>query len=398
MLTNIKVKHKNTLPDKAKRGFELDSRSSSKVCKGRQKMKIHLQQKESRALIPTDILFQTGFWSKVKSQLGWKPLAFDFASSDSMGDVLVLTRTFSNGISAAYVPQGPEFSPDPERYGLFLEALSNEMVRHLDISLAFIRYDLPWKSQYSTGTTVGFKGQRDSGRPETRLRELRMNFGTKSWNIRKAAVDLTVADTLVIDLTRTEQELLSDMKPKTRYNVRLALRKGVRVFKASEETLPAFYDLYRQTALRNGFHLCTYDHFVALFSALASNSSSPEVFLLLAAHNQDLLAGAIIVISGRTATYLFGASSNKKRNFMGPYAIQWTGIQLAREKGCLTYDMGAVAPTKDPSHPFYGMHRFKTGFGGNTVQRSGSWDYPLDSDDYNAFRNFETLEGSLTES
>lgn len=100
------------------------------------------------------------------------------------------------------------------------------------------------------------------------------------------------------------------------------------------------------------------------------------------------------MISGRAATYLFGASSNDKRNFMAPYAIHWTAIQLAKAKGCLRYDMGAVSPKKDPDDPFYGLYRFKTGFGGKIVHQSGSWDYPLNDKGYKIFRNCETLEAA----
>jgi len=222
-----------------------------------------------------------------------------------------------------------------------------------------------------------------------------MNFGTKSWNLRKAVVDLTFADRVVLDLSRNEEEILSDMKPKTRYNIRLAQRRGVEVFQASPNLLSAFYKLYRQTAERNHFPLCEYKHFAALFPAESSAPGSPEILFLFAKHNRDLLAGAIIAISGRTATYLFGASSKEKRNSMAPYATQWTAMQITRSKGCLHYDLGAALPTKDPGHPFFGLYPFKTGFGGKIVHRSGCWDYPLEFAGYETFRNSETIDGIL---
>jgi len=349
-------------------------------------MDIRLRQKDPRSLLPTDIPFQTSFWGEVKARLGWTPLAFDFTSSGPAGDVLVLTKPYEAGISIAYIPQGPEYGPDCERYGLFLEDLSNAIRRYLDPKVAFIRYDLPWESPYATENIPDHAYP-----PEQRVQEFRMNFGTKFWNLRKSAVDLTVADTLIIDVTLTEQQILARMKSKTRYNIRLAERKGVRVFSASSSRLPDFYSLYRQTALRNGFYACEYNHFSALFSTLARHPSSPEILFLLAGHGRDILAGAIVVISGSTATYLFGASSNEKRNYMAPYAMQWSAMQLAREKGCLAYDMGAVSPTRDPEHPFFGLYRFKRGFGGEIVHRSGSWDYPLQLEGYAAFRNSEIM-------
>ena len=307
----------------------------------------------------------------------------------------MLTKTLCPGISAAYVPQGPEFGPDRDQYGLFLEALSEAIRGHLEPAVAFIRYDLPWESQYTTNTDDGSEQQQWSPQPEPRLQELRMNFGTKCWNLRKAVVNLTGADTVILNLASDEEKLLSEMKPKTRYNIRLAQRKGVRVFHASPDLLPDFYEVYRQTSERNHFYLGEYEHFSTLFSALSCHPRSSEILFLLGSHDRDLLAGAIIVISGRTATYLFGASSNEKRNLMAPYAVQWAAMQLARAKGCLRYDLGVVSPTKDPNHPFYGLYRFKTGFGGKVVHRSGTWDYPLDLGDYKTFRNSETIEGIL---
>lgn len=350
-------------------------------------MDIDLQPKKIHGLFPTDILFQTAYWSQVKSRLGWKTAAFDFRSSTGQqGDILALIRPLRHDLAFACVPQGPEARPDPEKYGLFLEALSEALAKHMDSTVAFIRYDLPWESPYSAEVADGLPWP---GHPAPRLREFRMNIGTRTWNLRKAAVDLTVADALIVNLADTEEAIFATMKPKTRYNVRLARRKGVRVFNASSEMLPLFYKLYLQTAERNGFPAAAYRHFAEIFCPLVLNRGAVEILLLLAARSQDILAGAIIAISKRRAIYLYGASSNEGRNLMGPYAVHWEGMKLARERGCLTYDMGSVSPSADPRHPFYGMYRFKTGFGGNIVHRNGSWDYPLDRRGYNAFRNFE---------
>lgn len=153
--------------------------------------------------------------------------------------------------------------------------------------------------------------------------------------------------------------------------------------------LPAFYELYLQTAERNGFPPSSLRHFSALFSAPAQHSEYPEILFLLAAKGRDVLAGIMIAVSGRQAMYLYGASSSEGRHLMGSYAIHWKAVKLVRERGCLTYDMGPVSPGADPRHPFYGMYRFKTGFGGNIRHRSGTWDYPLSRSRYSAFRNYE---------
>ncbi len=138
------------------------------------------------------------------------------------------------------------------------------------------------------------------------------------------------------------------------------------------EELPKFYDLYCQTALRNGFPRCDYRHFLALFQAHAQKPFTSDLVFLLAGQGTNLLAGAIIAISGNNAIFLHGASSTDNRKLMGSHALHWAAIQHARALGCKRYDMGAVSPGLAPDHPFYGLYRFKIGFGGKIELRSGS--------------------------
>ncbi len=351
-------------------------------------MNLMLEPKPPRELYPTDILFQSRYWSDVKARLGWKTYAFEIESPrKSNKDMLVIVKPFGPDAMAAYVPQGPEFVPDKEEYGTYLETLSESILGHVDANITFIRYDLPWESPYAKE----MQQQNWCDFPESRIREMRMNFGTKHWNLKKAPVDVTVANTCVVDLDGDEEYLLSRMKPKTRYNIRLAERKGVRVQIASAESLPTFYRLYCQTAERNGFHASEYRYFSALFSEKRRQRFMPEILLLLATCNGDALAGAIIALSEKRALFLHGASSNHKREFMAPYILHWKAILYARARQCDTYDMGAISPSDDPSHSFYGMYRFKTGFGGRFVHNSGSWDYPVKKDVYRNFRNWEMV-------
>ncbi|MGJ3521542.1 lipid II:glycine glycyltransferase FemX [Nitratidesulfovibrio sp. D1] len=377
-----------------------------------------LSSKRTDALLPTDILFQTGYWAQVKARLGYTPKAFDLAATERHGDVLVLLQPMGRGRAMACVPQGPEHAPAAEDYGPFLEDLSEALARSLGPSVAFIRYDLPWASPYADDMrTYG-----SNAYPEPRIREMRMNMGTRNWNLKKAHRDMTVASSLVVDLTGTEQDILARMKPKTRYNIGLAARKGVRVDPALPDMLPVFHGLYRQTALRNGFAPCGYEQFRALFRARmhALNPTGPlaptppdstpanpicpdraettspgrdaELLFLLARHGADVLAGAIVALCGATAHFLYGASADHKRQYMAPYAMHWKAMRLARQRGCAAYDMGAVPPGLDPAHPFHGLHRFKTGFGGRVELRSGSWDYPIDHAAHRDFCNLESLE------
>jgi lipid II:glycine glycyltransferase (peptidoglycan interpeptide bridge formation enzyme) len=354
---------------------------------------VDLSSKTTAALLPTDILFQTPYWAQVKSRLGLRPRAFDIATGGPGGDVLVLLKTLGDK-TVAIVPQGPEHTPEQEEYGIFIENFSLALARHLEPDVAFIRYDLPWASPFASELREGGR----TAFPEARVREMRMNMGTQHWNIRKSFEDLTVASSLVVDIGGSEDVILEGMKPKTRYNIGLAQRKGVTVQTVGSENLPEFYTLYCQTAQRNSFKKCSYEHFTALFQCLAASSDHSELVFLLARHGRDTLASAIVGISGKAANFLYGASANTKRNLMAPSLMHWTAMRHARDRGCTSYEMGAVSPSVNPSHRLYGLYRFKTGFGGRIEYRCGSWDYPLNQDAYREFSNGESLHKSMYDS
>jgi lipid II:glycine glycyltransferase (peptidoglycan interpeptide bridge formation enzyme) len=98
-----------------------------------------------------------------------------------------------------------------------------------------------------------------------------------------------------------------------------------------------------------------------------------------------------VLFRGKEATYLYGASSNIKRNLMAPYALQWKAIQDAQSSGCIVYDLFGIPPNEDPDHPMAGLYRFKTGFGGSIIHRPGSWDYPCKPLLYTLFKRAEHL-------
>ena len=351
-------------------------------------MRISVEIKPSQGLVPTPIMFQTAWWSDVKSRLGCTSLAVDYGSSTVTGDLLVVTSRIAEKVCMAHVPYGPEWGPAADQRGPFLEALSAALRPHLDPSVAFIRYDLPWDSQFANDPNwCDADGLR---RPEPRIAEMRMNWGTESWALRKAPTDMLVPDTAILDLTSDEEELLARMKPKTRYNIHLAQRQGVRVELADIDRLPEFYELYRATAARQRFYAHRYEHFVALFTTPRTGPDAPTLLFLLARHEHDVLAGAVFSLCRGRATYLFGASAYEKRHLMAPYAVQWSAIQIARARGCTSYDLYGVAPTLDSMHPLAGVRRFKSGFGGEIVHRAGSWDFPLDPDTYEQFRAYES--------
>jgi lipid II:glycine glycyltransferase (peptidoglycan interpeptide bridge formation enzyme) len=203
----------------------------------------------------------------------------------------------------------------------------------------------------------------------------------------------------LLSLLPSEEEILGGMKPKWRYNVRLGEKKGVTVrYLENQEALGAgidfFYDLYRETAERDGIAIHSRAYYERLFSLASEYSGGEKAYsarLYCAEHEGDALASIITLFYGTKAVYLYGASSNHKRNLMPAYALQWAAMGDAKKWGCVEYDFYGISPTDDPRHPMHGLYRFKTGFGGSIVHRVGSLDIPLKPLVYGAYRLAEAL-------
>jgi lipid II:glycine glycyltransferase (peptidoglycan interpeptide bridge formation enzyme) len=183
------------------------------------------------------------------------------------------------------------------------------------------------------------------------------------------------ASTVVIDIARPLNDVLRSMKPKTRYNIRLAEKKGVTVSEGSLDELDRWYSIYQETARRDriGIHSLSYYRGL-LRSSREYHGTAPDVKLLLAWHEGELLAGNIVAFWRTRAAYLYGASSGVKRNLMPTYALQWEAIRRAHAAGCLTYDLYGVPPRPDQDHAMFGLYQFKTGFSDKVLARWGTWD------------------------
>ncbi|MEN5193546.1 MULTISPECIES: lipid II:glycine glycyltransferase FemX [Sphingobacterium] len=361
-----------------------------------------IEDKEIKQIYQTSIIQQTAYWSEVKRLQGVTSKAFNFKtktadlyvdSDDStyfIGDLLILIQTLDQDHSIAYVPYGPEVEPSVENQGYFLEQLSESLRSCLPTNCIMIRYDLSWESHWAKEDDCYDINGNWLGVPDKKIQEIRFNFNTTNWNLRKANTDILPSNTIFVDLKKDEEALLGAMKTKTRYNVNLSQRKGVKIRSLGLDSLAIWYDLYRQTAARNHFFLHDISYFRVVLSARANDTLSPaDVYLLVAEIEDKPLAAMFLVVSANRGTYLYGASATENRNYMATYALQWRAMQIAKEKGCTEYDFFGVAPQADASHPLYGLYRFKTGFGGEIFHRMGCWDYPLDNEKYKYYTSME---------
>lgn len=303
---------------------------------------------------------QSPFWAAFKSGFGWRPYTFLAGSAP----LLVLVRTLPAGVHLAYVPH-PFQELEPEQRFILGEA-ALELPRHLPPRTLCIRFDVAWE----------------------------LPVQLEAWGIgtaRKAPMDIQPPSTVILPLEAEEEALLHAMKRKTRYNIRLAGRKGVTTRVEPDSFLYEWYELYRETAERDHIAIHSYQYYRSLIDLANKSEKGPSIHMISARHEGDLLAGIIVGVYGRRATYMYGASSNYKRNLMASYAVQWEAIRLAKKAGCSEYDLFGIPPADDPQHPMHGLYRFKTGFGGRLVHRPGTYDVPLSKPGYQLYRTLEKM-------
>jgi lipid II:glycine glycyltransferase (peptidoglycan interpeptide bridge formation enzyme) len=186
--------------------------------------------------------------------------------------------------------------------------------------------------------------------------------------------------TILIDISGSEDEILQQMKSKTRYNIRLSGRKGVEVHWGKQSDLEAFNQLMAITGERDDFGVRSADYYERAYDIFCRTD---QARLFIATFEGQPLAGLLAFACGRKAWYIAGASGNAHRARMPAYALQWAAIQWAKGHGCTTYDLYGV-PDKDEAtleahfterrDGLWGVYRFKRGFGGQLVRYTGPWD------------------------
>lgn len=158
---------------------------------------------------------------------------------------------------------------------------------------------------------------------------------------------------------KTEDEVFSNFHQKTRYNIRLATKKGVVIKEGKKEDLKDFHNIMVETGKRDDFIIRSLSYFEKMYDELVPKG---HMKLLMAYYEDKPIAGIIPIIYGKNVWYLYGASSNSHRNLMPNYLLQWTMIKEAISMGANMYDFRGVSGVVDENHPQYGLYRFKKGF------------------------------------
>jgi len=320
-----------------------------------------------------DTFLQSAMWGRFKARFGWQAKAFSVDWNQGSGPgterpLLTLSRRIAPFLSMTYVPWGPElpaaFPSDPHSRAEAAAELACGLKAFLPST--FIRFDPPWFDAEGAGPLPPAKG------------------------FKRAASDIQPPDTVLVDLRPPLDDILAAMKSKCRYNIGLAQKHGVLICEPGETGVDLFYRLLKETAQRDGIAVHSAEYYRALFEE-ARTEPSTQLRLYTARHEDDDLAAIVALFRGKQATYLYGASSNVKRNLMAPYALQWKAMQDAKAFGCELYDLFGIPPDESPKHPMAGLYRFKTGFGGKIIHRPGSWDYPYKPLTHALFKKAEFL-------
>lgn len=209
-------------------------------------------------------------------------------------------------------------------------------------------------------------------------------------------------DTLVLDLRPDADTILKSFHEKTRYNLRLAQRKGVQIEESADpehRAFRAFIELGKRTGNRQGIRYGAESYYRQMLESLQGDGLTASVVV---AHWQNRpLAANVMLWAGGTAYYLHGASWHEHRQFMAPHLLQWHCIQQAKQRGATAYDFWGIAPLNeqrelvDPKHAWAGITRFKLGFGGEVVHAPDSFDLVLEPAKYTLYAVGRRLRRSL---
>ena len=317
-----------------------------------------------RALIslPNPHILQSWEWGEFKRRtVGWSPERWLFErDGEPVGAASVLTRRIGP-LAVMYVPRGPILDWADTRLADRVLSHLEEMARRHGAIL--IKIDPAMPIGYGVPGGPDEAADPDGERLVQRLRE-------RGW--RFSPMPVQFRNTLHIDLTREEETILAAMKQKTRYNIRLAGRKGVKVRAATPDDLPMMYQLYAETARRDGFVIRPMGYYR---DAWGSFIEAGLAHGLIAEYEGEPLAHVVLMRFGDTAWYFYGASSNRRRNLMPTYLLQWEAIRWAKSVGCRLYDLWGAPDKFDESDPMWGVYRFKAGLGGRVVRYIGAWDW-----------------------
>jgi lipid II:glycine glycyltransferase (peptidoglycan interpeptide bridge formation enzyme) len=334
--------------------------------------------------LPNPHFLQTYEWGQVKAKYGWSPLYAVWESdgqwkveSDSnllstfhspVAAALILKRQiirngFAARLSVLYSPKGPlmDWANAP---------LRNRVLDDLQ-SFAKKQGAIFLKMDPDVVLGTGVPGWEEDI-PDIGGQVVMSELKRRGWEYSSDQVQFK--NTVLIDLNPSEEEILAHMKQKTRYNIRLAEKKGVVLRVGKSEDLPMLYKMYAETSIRDGFVIRDEGYYRTVWT-LFMNSSDPTCEPLIAEVNGESIAAIFVFYFAGRAYYVYGMSRDKHREKMPTYLLQWEAMKRAKAMGCTVYDLWGAPDVFDQSDSLWGVYRFKEGLGGKVVRTLGAWDF-----------------------
>ena len=335
--------------------------------------------------LPNPHFLQTYEWGQVKAKYGWEPIYLVWDAEGKMkeesGDLspfvfpvqaacLILKRTVSFvrlfHASVFYSPKGPLM--DWENESLRTRVLNDLQDFAKKQGAIFLKLDpdvlLGTGEPNSADEIVHNGGQ-------VVMSELKR----RGWKFSSDQIQFR--NTVMIDLSASEEEMLARMKQKTRYNVRLAEKKGVTIRIGAPSDLPMLYKMYAETSVRDGFIIRDEDYYQTVWQTFMQPSTLnlPTCEPLIAEVNGEAVAAIFVFYFAGRAYYVYGMSKNIHREKMPTYLLQWEAMKRAKNHGCRNYDLWGAPEIFDESDSMWGVYRFKEGLGGRVVRTLGAWDF-----------------------
>jgi peptidoglycan pentaglycine glycine transferase (the first glycine) len=297
---------------------------------------------------PDAHLLQSPAWGELKSGYGWDPVRIVTGDLGTQ----VLFQKLPLGFQVAYIPRGPVSLSGNNTQDLRWEKFQTELDQICQERKA-----------------VFLKIEPDSWQGEGQ---------SPPAGYRLSPSSIQPPRTILIDLQDSEDQILGRMKPKTRYNIRLAAKNGVTVRELEDVEL--FYNLLENTSDRAEFGIHTLEYYRDAFRLFHQGEGCK---LFLAEFEGVPLASIMVFRRGKRSWYFYGASSDQHRDKMATYLVQWEAMRWAKEQGCASYDLWGV-PDQDldtleedftkRTNGLWGVYRFKRGFGGDLIRSAGPWD------------------------
>lgn len=328
--------------------------------------------------LPGASLLQTSQWAAVKARGGWEAFPKLWKKSDGTVEAaaLVLKRPLKLGplpIGGCflYVPRGPLMDwKDAELRDRVMKDLA-EFGKQQHALFVKVDPDVP--------VSFGEPGT-ETFRTVPEGQDLLKYYQDHGWV--HSPQQIQFANSVWINTEPGEDALLTNMKQKTRYNVRLAEKKGVRVRRGGPEDFEALAGLYAETSSRDGFLIRDKAYYLDVWQRFYSAGMLTP---LIAEVEGQMIAAVMIFITGTTARYVYGMSGPDHREKMPNYLLQWEAIKLAKEKNCTLYDLWGAPDEFNEDDRMWGVYQFKRGLGGDVVITPGAWDLPLNKPGYKLF-------------